>query len=194
MRINLRPSTAVEKPRSQIILRTSPAASSSPPPTPHAPSPTPTPALQSTHGLPQTLLHHRPRPHPHPRRAPSPRTHLPHPRFGLEPADFERRTAPDYWEVGASGRRYSRDFILQTLADNPPADAATLRWRASGHALRQLGPDTYLLTYSLRQQDRLTRRSTLWQRTPTGWQILYHQGTPSPPTKTTSLLHSNEGA
>jgi len=66
---------------------------------------------------------------------------------------------------------------LQTLADNPPANAITLRWRASGHALRQLGPDTYLLTYSLRQQDRLTRRSTLWHRTPTGWQILYHQGT-----------------
>jgi hypothetical protein len=99
------------------------------------------------------------------------------PDFGLEPADFERRLAPDYWEVGASGRRYSRDFILQSLADTPPIDATTARWRASGHALRQLSPDTYLLTYSLRQQDRLTRRSTLWQRTPAGWQILYHQGT-----------------
>ena len=99
------------------------------------------------------------------------------PEFGLELADAARRTAPDYWEVGASGRRYSREFILQTLADNPPANAATLRWRASGHALRQLSPDTFLLTYSLRQQDRLTRRSTLWLRSPTGWQILYHQGT-----------------
>jgi hypothetical protein len=107
------------------------------------------------------------------------------PEFGLEPADFERRTAPDYWEVGASGRRYGRDFILQTLADSPPVNAATARWRASGHALRQLsttpGAETYLLTYSLRQADRLTRRSTLWQRTPTGWQILYHQGTPVSP-------------
>ena len=104
------------------------------------------------------------------------------PEFGLEPADFARRTAPDYWEVGASGRRYSRDFILQTLADTPPVNAATVRWRTSGHALRQLGStpgaETYLLTYSLRQGDRLTRRSTIWQRTPTGWQILFHQGTP----------------
>jgi hypothetical protein len=98
------------------------------------------------------------------------------PEFGLEPADFERRTAPDYWEVGASGRRYSRDFILQSLTDSPPVNAATVRWRISGHALRQLGPDTYLLTYSLRQSDRLTRRSTIWQRTRTGWQILFHQG------------------
>jgi len=99
------------------------------------------------------------------------------PDFGLEPADFERRTASDYWEVGASGRRYSRDFILQTLADSPPANAITLRWRASGFGLRQLSPDTYLLTYSLRQSERLTRRSTIWHRTPTGWQILFHQGT-----------------
>jgi hypothetical protein len=103
------------------------------------------------------------------------------PEFGLEPDDFERRTAPDYWEVGASGRRYGRDFILQALADSPPVNATTARWRASGHALRQLSPDTYLLTYSLRQSDRLTRRSTLWQRTLAGWQILYHQGTPVSP-------------
>jgi hypothetical protein len=99
------------------------------------------------------------------------------PEFGLEPADFDRRTAPDYWEVGASGRRYSREFILQMLADAPPVNAATARWRASGHALRQLGPDTYLLTYSLRQGERLTRRSTIWRRSPQGWQILFHQGT-----------------
>jgi hypothetical protein len=97
--------------------------------------------------------------------------------FGLEPADFECRTAPDYWEVGASGRRYSRDFILQMLADSPPVDAATARWRASGHGLRRLGPDTYLLTYSLRQGERLTRRSTIWQSAPRGWMILFHQGT-----------------
>jgi hypothetical protein len=97
--------------------------------------------------------------------------------FGLEPADFDRRMAPDYWEVGASGRRYSRDFILQMLADAPPVDATTARWRASGHALRRLSPETYLLTYSLRQGERLTRRATLWQSTPHGWIILFHQGT-----------------
>jgi hypothetical protein len=97
--------------------------------------------------------------------------------FGLEPADFERRTAPDYWEIGASGRRYSRDFILQMLADSPPVNAATARWRASGHGLRRLGPETYLLTYSLRQCERLTRRSTIWERAPQGWRILFHQGT-----------------
>ncbi len=99
------------------------------------------------------------------------------PAFATTLGDFDRMMAPDYWEVGASGRRYNRAFILQMLADNPPVDAETARWRASGFAVRQLGPDTYLLTYSLRQAERLTRRSTLWQKNPAGWTVLYHQGT-----------------
>lgn len=99
------------------------------------------------------------------------------PEFAATLEDFDRLMAPDYWEVGASGRRYGRAFILQMLADNPPIDATTARWRLSGQALRRLSPDTFLLTYTLRQEARLTRRSTLWHSTPTGWQILYHQGT-----------------
>ena len=99
------------------------------------------------------------------------------PTFAATAADFAALTAPTYWEVGASGRRYTRDFILQHLAENPPVDAATANWRTSGFALQALSPDTYLLTYTLKQADRLTRRATLWRRTATGWQILYHQGT-----------------
>jgi hypothetical protein len=97
--------------------------------------------------------------------------------FGTTLADFERMTAPNYWEVGASGRRYSREFILHTLAENPPLNAASTGWQSYDHGLRRLGPDTYLLTYTLRQGTRLTRRATIWQNTPEGWRILYHQGT-----------------
>jgi hypothetical protein len=104
------------------------------------------------------------------------------PAFASTLEDFDNLMAPDYWEVGASGRRYGRAFILHMLAENPPVDATAVGWRISGHALRQLAPDTYLVTYSLRQSDRLTRRSTLWRSTPAGWQILYHQGTIVTPT------------
>lgn len=97
--------------------------------------------------------------------------------FGLTCADFEKRMVPDYWEVGASGRRYSREFILDFLAKNPPVDASSAGWKTSDHALRQLGPDTYLLTYTLLQGERLTRRSTVWQKANESWRILYHQGT-----------------
>ncbi len=97
--------------------------------------------------------------------------------FGTSRADFERSTAPEYWEVGASGRRYSRDFILRTLEQHPPANAGALGWRSEDHGLRRLGRDTYLFTYTLHQGERITRRSTIWQHTPGGWHILYHQGT-----------------
>lgn len=97
--------------------------------------------------------------------------------FGTTLADFEKITTPEYWEVGASGRRYSREFILRTLDENPPVDAASAGWLSYDHGLRRLGPDTYLFTYTLRQGERLTRRATVWQSGFGGWRILYHQGT-----------------
>jgi hypothetical protein len=100
------------------------------------------------------------------------------PAFGSTTAEFERSTAPDYWEVGASGRRYSRDFILQKLTKSVPyVDAAAAGWQTSEFGLRRLGPDTYLLTYTLDQAGRRTRRSTIWRHSEGGWRILYHQGT-----------------
>jgi hypothetical protein len=96
--------------------------------------------------------------------------------FGTTFEEFERAVAPDYWEVGATGRRYSRAFILQTFQAIPPIAAAD-EWQCRDFGLLQLGPDTYLLTYTLNQWDRLTRRATVWQRTADGWRILYHQGT-----------------
>jgi hypothetical protein len=99
------------------------------------------------------------------------------PAFGSTRAEFERATAPEYWETSASGRRYSREFILKGLEQNPPVDAVAAGWQSYDHALRRLGPDTYLLTYTLRQVERVTRRATIWQASTEGWRILYHQGT-----------------
>jgi hypothetical protein len=98
--------------------------------------------------------------------------------FGSTTAEFERSTSPDYWEVGASGRRYSRDFILSKLITSVSyVDAAAAGWQSSEFWLRRLGSDTFLLTYTLDQAGRRTRRSTIWQGSKAGWRILYHQGT-----------------
>lgn len=35
--------------------------------------------------------------------------------FGTTRADFEKMTAEDFWETGASGRIYSREFVLDLL-------------------------------------------------------------------------------
>jgi hypothetical protein len=43
--------------------------------------------------------------------------------------------------------------------------------------LRRLAEDVYLLTYTLFQPERRTRRATIWQSTESGWKIVFHQGT-----------------
>ena len=99
------------------------------------------------------------------------------PEFGTSRADFERMTVEDYWETGASGRRYSRQAVLDELERRFSAPHDDV-WETSDFRCRRLGPETYLLTYTLLQdQQRLTRRATIWQRGKDGWQIVYHQGT-----------------
>ena len=98
-------------------------------------------------------------------------------RFGSSLEDFERTTAADFWEVGASGRRYSRDFILGMRSREELVDADAAGWKATGFGLQQLGPDCFLLTYTLDQGGRVTRRATVWERFDKGWRIRYHQGT-----------------
>lgn len=98
-------------------------------------------------------------------------------RFGRSLEDFERGTAPGYWEVGASGRRYSREFILNKRRREALVDADVAGWKATGFGLRRLGIDCFLLTYTLDQQGRITRRVTVWERSGHAWRILYHQGT-----------------
>jgi Uncharacterized protein conserved in bacteria len=99
--------------------------------------------------------------------------------FGTSRTDFEAQTAPDFWEVGASGRVYSREVVWAALEERyaDPGYAASDEWATSDFACREIAPDTYLLTYVLRQGERVTRRLTVWERFEGQWRILYHQGT-----------------
>jgi hypothetical protein len=98
------------------------------------------------------------------------------PEFGTKRSDFERMTAPTFWEVGASGRRFSRQFVLDTLEgryDSPTEEV----WEVADFHCLEIATDNYLATYTLMQGGRVTRRATIWRRTGDGWKILYHQGT-----------------
>jgi hypothetical protein len=96
---------------------------------------------------------------------------------GSTRADVERMTDPDFFEVGASGRRYSRDFVLDVL-EKRFADPGEDVWECSDSRCLELAPDTYLVTYTLLQQkQRKTRRATIWRRSAQGWKVIYHQGT-----------------
>lgn len=102
--------------------------------------------------------------------------------LGTRRADFDAMTASDFWEVGASGEVYSREDVWAALESRyaDPGYWARDSWETSGFRCQQLAPDSYLLTYTLHQGERVTRRLTVWKRSGSAWQILYHQGTVVP--------------
>ncbi len=107
-----------------------------------------------------------------------------HPEFGTTRQDFENMTDVEFWEVGASGRRYSREYVLNEVVnryENPQYRGIhsfpEAIWQTKDFYCREIARDIYLLTYTLIQAERVTRRSTLWRRSSNGWTILYHQGT-----------------
>ena len=71
--------------------------------------------------------------------------------FGVTRSDFEKMTTPDFWEIGASGRRYTREYVLDVLdkrAQHPAGDV----WKTSEFRCQELAQDLYLLTYALEQE------------------------------------------
>lgn len=97
--------------------------------------------------------------------------------LGTRTADFDRMMAENFWEVGASGRRYGRDHVLKELESRHSVAHFDI-WETMKFYCRRLADDVYLLTYTLVQnQERRTRRMTVWQRTLEGWKIVFHQGT-----------------
>jgi len=90
--------------------------------------------------------------------------------------DFERIVSPDFWEIGASGKVYTREFALGVLKSrqaSPPKEM----WQTSDYQVKRVSKTIYLLTYTLTQPMRVTKRLTVWQYTAKGWQAVYHQGT-----------------
>jgi hypothetical protein len=99
------------------------------------------------------------------------------PEFGATRADFENMMHADFWEIGASGHRYSKEYVLAEL-EKRRQQAQKDTWQTSEFHCRLLGLDLYLLTYTLIQDEiRKTRRLTIWQHTEAGWKIVFHQGT-----------------
>ena len=98
------------------------------------------------------------------------------PELGTRREDFERMTTEDFWETGASGQRYSRNYVLGVL-DARHGHIGEDFWQTRDFRCQEIAPDNYLLTYTLVQSNRTTRRATLWRRTADGWKVVYHQGT-----------------
>ncbi|TWS23809.1 DUF4440 domain-containing protein [Tsukamurella sputi] len=92
-------------------------------------------------------------------------------------ADFDDTVAPDFWEVGASGKRYSREHVRKVIEQRLTTPQDESDWETSEFHVRAMGASVYLLTYTLVQGERVTRRLTVWRRRENRWSVMFHQGT-----------------
>ncbi|MFJ2754902.1 DUF4440 domain-containing protein [Nocardioides sp. NPDC087217] len=95
-------------------------------------------------------------------------------------ADKERLTellAPDFEEIGASGRVWDIQSILgMLLAENDKAPDIEVH----GLAGRAITDDVMMDRWQSVRGGRRVHRTSLWQRRPEGWRLVHHQGTPAP--------------
>ena len=82
---------------------------------------------------------------------------------------------PDFREIGASGRLWSRAEMIEALSNQD--DDVTEPIQAVDFIGTSLGPDLVLLTYVSDPEGRAARRSSLWRRPVASWRLLHHQGT-----------------
>lgn len=97
---------------------------------------------------------------------------------GMTRAEYERLTAPDFAEVGASGRRYGREEVWAVLAERFASGEPDPPFELTRPAVRRLGPGAWAFTYDLRLGARRSRRVSVWERADGRWRLVYHQGTP----------------
>jgi len=90
---------------------------------------------------------------------------------------LEKVWAADMVEFGRSGHVYGRDELMDAQGDDIPATLPLPDFR-----ITPLDADTVLVTYvsELLRGRALERsnRSSIWSRTPEGWRMRFHQGTP----------------
>lgn len=101
--------------------------------------------------------------------------------LGISRRDFEDMTDTEFWEVGASGKKYSREYVINTVVEryNNPNYKNEDIWETSDFYCSEIAPNHYLLTYTLIQgsEKRKTHRCTIWHYINKKWKVLYHQGT-----------------
>ncbi len=102
-------------------------------------------------------------------------------KYGTSRAALENMTASSFWEVGASGKIYDREEVINTLLkryQQQPIDEWKIeKWETKDFCCQKMTTNHYLLTYILIQGTRITRRATIWRLENETWKIVYHQGT-----------------
>lgn len=83
----------------------------------------------------------------------------------------------EFVEIGASGRRWTREEILDLLASESDADELI---EMAGLEGRMVAPGLVLTEWTSTRGASHARRSSLWRNEAGAWRLLHHQGAPLP--------------
>lgn len=98
------------------------------------------------------------------------------PTLGTSKEEIENLLDKNFWEVGASGKRYDREIVLRVLEERTRKQNLEV-WINKDFHCSEIAADSFLLTYTLDQGARLTQRSSIWRKYEAGFKLVYHQGT-----------------
>lgn len=96
--------------------------------------------------------------------------------------DLSNLLADEFLEIGSSGRTYNKSDVINALSAECPGNM-----QISEFHMKLLSPDIALATYRILQTNKETGslrhflHSSIWKRNDGGWQLLFHQGTPTSP-------------
>ncbi|NGN92906.1 nuclear transport factor 2 family protein [Nocardioides sp. KC13] len=92
-----------------------------------------------------------------------------------DPSRLVELLAPDFEEIGASGRQWDITSILEMLAgeDEDMSDI-----EVHGLTGRVIADGVIILRWQSVRDECRVNRTSLWQRRPEGWRLVHHQGTP----------------
>lgn len=81
---------------------------------------------------------------------------------------------PDFQEIGASGRMWTRGEMISALLESDHRDDPI---EAEEFRAAPVGAGLVLLTYVSDPKGRAARRTSLWRKSGDRWRLLHHQGT-----------------
>lgn len=84
--------------------------------------------------------------------------------------------ADSFVEFGASGNVYNKQQTIDIL-EKRDAVSVQNNWTADNFVCHQITDEQYLLVYTLRRLDNITKRVSVWEKSNNQWRILFHQGT-----------------
>ncbi|WP_415973287.1 DUF4440 domain-containing protein [Rhodococcus sp. 077-4] len=84
-----------------------------------------------------------------------------------------RLLADDFIEIGASATVWDKSSILDMLGNEEPVEIEVIEPIG-----RAVDVNCVLVQWISRTPEMRARRTSLWRRTNTGWELVHHQGTP----------------